>query len=674
VGLAIVLTLAMGAASPAWADSPRKHPKLDNTLNEHAKREGFSRVIVVLKSGWSIDSEAKKLGGKLGRSLGLINGQVVELPNGQLRKLADYPGVELIVDDRPTSGEMNRVAVTVGARAVQQTYGLRGAGVGVAVIDSGVTSWSNDLTYAGTSSLVQTANGQRVAGFVDFVNGRTAPYDDNGHGTHVAGIIAGNGYNSLGVRAGIAPDAHLVSLKVLDAQGHGVISNVIAALDWAVANKAPFNIRVINLSVGAAVTMSYKVDPLALAAKRAVDAGIVVVTAAGNLGKNSITGAVQYGAITAPANAPWVITVGASSHQGTVDRTDDIMASFSSRGPTAIDYQAKPDLVAPGVGTVSLSDPTSTMYTTMSSYLMSGSLPLGYMPYLSLTGTSMSAPVVAGTVALMVQANPGLSPNLVKAILEYTAQPYPGYNALTEGAGFLNSKGAVDLARYFRYAASGSSYPHPAEWGKTIIWGNFRLHRGAISPKASAFKTGVQWGSSIDLSGKNVVWGTICDDACDNVVWGTNEPVMDDNVVWGTSSSIDPSCDPAAENCDNVVWGTTSDDDNVVWGTTCSELNCKNVVWNTSSDNDDNVVWGTCGDDGDNVVWGTSGKVDVRAWNDGDDNVVWGTSGSDGADAPIFDDPLAPPLSFEEYGFESLLGLDGSDPVEEPVLGSGGIL
>jgi serine protease AprX len=674
VGLAIVLTLAMGAASPAWADSPRKHPKLDNTLNEHAKREGFSRVIVVLKSGWSIDSEAKKLGGKLGRSLGLINGQVVELPNGQLRKLADYPGVELIVDDRPTSGEMNRVAVTVGARAVQQTYGLRGAGVGVAVIDSGVTSWSNDLTYAGTSSLVQTANGQRVAGFVDFVNGRTAPYDDNGHGTHVAGIIAGNGYNSLGVRAGIAPDAHLVSLKVLDAQGHGVISNVIAALDWAVANKAPFNIRVINLSVGAAVTMSYTVDPLALAAKRAVDAGIVVVTAAGNLGKNSVTGAVQYGAITAPANAPWVITVGASSHQGTVDRTDDIMASFSSRGPTAIDYQAKPDLVAPGVGTVSLSDPTSTMYTTMSSYLMSGSLPLGYMPYLSLTGTSMSAPVVAGTVALMVQANPGLSPNLVKAILEYTAQPYPGYNALTEGAGFLNSKGAVDLARYFRYATSGSSYPHPAEWGKTIIWGNFRLHRGAISPKASAFKTGVQWGSSIDLSGKNVVWGTICDDACDNVVWGTNEPVMDDNVVWGTSSSIDPSCDPAAENCDNVVWGTTSDDDNVVWGTTCSELNCKNVVWNTSSDNDDNVVWGTCGDDGDNVVWGTSGKVDVRAWNDGDDNVVWGTSGSDGADAPIFDDPLAPPLSFEEYGFESLLGLDGSDPVEEPVLGSGGIL
>ena len=166
---------------------------------------------------------------------------------------------------------------------------------------------------------MQTSGGQRVAKFVDFVGGLTAPYDDNGHGTHVSGIIAGNGYDSRGARAGIAPDAHLVSLKVLDENGRGVISNVIAALDYAVANKARYNIRVINLSVGAAVTESYNTDPLTLAAKRAVDAGIVVVTAAGNLGKNS-RGQTQYGGITAPGNAPWVLTVGASSHQGTVDR------------------------------------------------------------------------------------------------------------------------------------------------------------------------------------------------------------------------------------------------------------------------------------------------------------------------------------------------------------------
>src|SRR5206468_4053558 len=114
---------------------------------------------------------------KLGRNLGLINGKVAELPNGQLKQLADNWAVERIIYDRPTGGEMNRVAVTVGARAVQQTYGYRGTGIGVAVLDSGVTSWHQDLTYLGTSLLVKTLNGQRVAAFVDFVNGRTTPYD-----------------------------------------------------------------------------------------------------------------------------------------------------------------------------------------------------------------------------------------------------------------------------------------------------------------------------------------------------------------------------------------------------------------------------------------------------------------------------------------------------------------
>ena len=671
VGLAILLVCTLGAAAPVWADSGG-HPKLEKTLKDRANSPGRSQVIVILKRGWNIDATAKGLGGRLGRTLGLIDGKVVDLPNGQLRRLADFPGVERIVEDRPTGGEMNRVAVTVGARAVQQNYGLRGAGVGVAVIDSGISNWNNDLTYLGGSSAVQTRYGQRVPGFVDFVNGRTTPYDDNGHGTHVSGIIAGNGFNSLGVRAGIAPDAHLVSLKVLDAQGRGVISNIIAALEWAIANKGQYNIRVINMSVGAAVTMSYNVDPLTLAAKRAVDAGIVVVTAAGNLGRNPLTGATQYGAISSPGNAPWVLTVGASNHQGTVDRSDDTMAAFSSRGPTAYDYGAKPDVVAPGVGTVSLSDASSAMYSALSPYLLSGSFWLPYKPYLSLSGTSMAAPVVAGSVALMLQANPSLTPNLVKAIIEYTAQPYAGYNPLTEGAGFLNTKGAVDLARYFATATNGSRYPTSPEWGKAFIWGNYRVHNGAISPKANAFNLGVTWGARADATGRNVVWGTMCDDACDNVVWGTATD-SDDNVVWGTAASDD----------DNVVWGTASGDDgdNVVWGTTCGGQNCANVVWSTASDNDDNVVWGTSSDDGDNVVWGTSGDTDLTVWNDGGDNVTWGTSDSSGAsDAPLYDDPDAAPACFEGFDFESLFG--DTSQVSSPVTGntvptvggSGGIL
>ena len=165
--------------------------------------------------------------------------------------------------------------------------------------------------------------------------------------------------------------ANIVSLKVLDDHGGGYISNVIAALDWASTNKTTYNIRVINLSVGAAVTESYMTDPLTLAAKRAVDAGIVVVTAAGNLGKNA-DGQTQYGAITAPGNAPWVLTVGAYSHEGTIDRSDDKMGGYSSRGPTAVDFGAKPDVVATGTGIVSLSAPGSPFYTTKAAYLLAG--------------------------------------------------------------------------------------------------------------------------------------------------------------------------------------------------------------------------------------------------------------------------------------------------------------
>ena len=124
--------------------------------------------------------------------------------------------------------------------------------------------------------------------FVDFVNGRTLPYDDNGHGSHVAGIIAGNGYDSYGQKAGIAPDATLISLKVLDANGSGTISNIIAALNWVAANAKTYNIRVVNMSVGAAIHESYWTDPLTLAAKAVTDKGITIVAAAaGNLGKNA---------------------------------------------------------------------------------------------------------------------------------------------------------------------------------------------------------------------------------------------------------------------------------------------------------------------------------------------------------------------------------------------------
>jgi serine protease AprX len=648
---ALVLILLVGLAAPGYAkDRPGDHKKLDKTLNERAVRgRGTSRVIVTFKPGRVGTDEIGKHGSKAGRRLRLINGQVAEVPNSVLKRLADHPAVQSIHYDRPTTGQMNRAAVAVGARAVQSEMGYTGAGVGVAIIDSGITSWHDDLTQTGSSSLIRTNAGQRVVGFVDFVNGRSTTYDDNGHGTHVAGTVAGNGYDSYGARAGIAPDAHLVALKVLDERGRGVISDVILALEWVVVNKNLHNIRVANLSVGAAVTESYRTDPLTLAAKRAVNAGIVIVAAAGNLGKNA-AGQKQYGAITAPGNAPWVLTVGASNHQGTVNRNDDIVAAYSSYGPTAVDYEAKPDLVAPGTGIVSLSDPTSTFYTTKASYLLSGSRPTAYKPYLSLSGTSMAAPIVSGTVALMVQANPSLTPNLVKAMLQYTAQEYSGYDALTQGAGFLNSRGAVQLARFFRTARNGDRLTMSKAWSKKLLWGNHRLTGGIIGPSANAWKLSSVWGAAFDAFGDNIVWGTLRDD--DNIVWGTLDAL--DNIVWGTLlGETDNIVWGTFLDGDNIVWGTLDALDNIVWGTDCGGANCDNVVWGASLPGlDDNIVWGTA-EFAENIVWGTTGDVDNMVWGTAteDDGISWGSSGED---TPIFDDPDAPPANFDQTDFDEL--------------------
>ncbi|MGE5815427.1 MAG: S8 family serine peptidase, partial [Acidobacteriota bacterium] len=216
------------------------------------------------------------------------------------------------------------------------------------------------------------------------------------------------------------------------------------------------NIRVMNVSVAAEPTESYMTDPLTLAAKRAVDAGIVVVAAAGNLGKDAV-GRPLYGRITAPGNAPWVLTVGAS----TTRNGEEVVASFSSRGPTRFDFASKPDMVAPGVGLVSLSEPGSFLYQKRPYSRRWGPLDTAAPPYFTMSGTSMAAPVVSGTIALMVQANPGLTPGAVKGILEYTAEWHQGWSRLEQGAGFLNARNAVTLATQLRMAQSPSSIGVP---------------------------------------------------------------------------------------------------------------------------------------------------------------------------------------------------------------------
>jgi serine protease AprX len=634
--------------APGQAGSFVKDYKLDDEVTDRATRNPLhtSRVIVTLVPGAEVPPQFKRFmrGGKFD----IINGQVLELPNGVLKALAAHPAVFRVHDDRDVFTHNYRTAVTVGAHTVVNALGLTGKGIGVAVIDSGVTTYHNDLTVGASATLYPYGN-QRVTKFVDFVNGRALPYDDNGHGSHVAGTILGNGADSGGEKAGIAPGASLVALKVLDQNGQGKISHIIAALNWVAQNAATYKIRVVNLSVGATIHESYRTDPLTLAAKALTDQGIVVVAAAGNLGKNG-AGETQYGGITAPGNAPWVLTVGASSTQGTLTRNDDVMGAYSSRGPTFLDWGAKPDLVAPGTGTVSLAVPGSTFFATKAPYLVPGTA--GTFAYLSLSGTSMAAPVVSGTVALMLQANPALTPNLVKAILEYTAQVYPGYNELTQGAGFLNTLGAVRLAKFYKTAKAGDRVPTQKIWSRHVLWGNHVITGGILVPSKNAWATNIIWGTAKTLgaTGDDIIWGTAGDG--DNIIWGTADG---DNIIWGTTTASTILWGTATGV--NILWGTTvvganilwgtSLVDNIIWGTQCGGADCDLVVWGAADLN--NILWGTAAP-GDNILWGTSTDANIVWATAGGTDVTWSSSSTDVVTFPP-EDPSAPlPSLLNEFG------------------------
>jgi serine protease AprX len=619
--LAFVL---FGAGRPAFAQGPTK---LDTDLRSRATAGSAlrtSRVIVTLAPGGSLPAAVRRYD-RTGK-LSTINGHVLDVPDSLLTALSTNANVTHVHGDRSVHASNFRTSIASGAFFARTDLGYTGAGVEVAVIDSGLAFNHDDL--------------KNVTFFKDFTTAipRLTRFDDFGHGTHVAGILAGNGKDSIGQNSGIAPGASLAVLKVLDRNGNGTVANVIAALDWVAENynQNGHNIRVVNLSIGAPVTESYDVDPLTLATKRLVDLGITVVAAAGN-GGNDTAGHPVWGAISSPANAPWVLTVGASSTEGTLTRADDKVARFSSRGPTLIDRAAKPDLVASGVGTVSTIATEASLYSINANYLVAatGAI-LRTKPYMVLSGTSMAAPVVSGTVALMLQANPSLTPNLIKAILQYTAEIYPGYNPLEEGAGFLNALGAVRLAKYYASAhTAGEAVPIEPIWGRQIFWGNHRLRNGFMLPTANAWQNGVLWGAAKTMgdTGDNIVWGTACGggDCGDNIVWGT--AADGDNIVWGTAgdgdnivwgSAGDNIVWGTAGDGDNIVWGSASDGDNIVWGTACGGGDCgDNIVWGTG-DAGDNIVWGT--GDGDNIVWGTTDGDNI-VWgsvSDGD-NIVWGT-------------------------------------------------
>ena len=381
-----------------------------------------------------------------------FNSSVVELPLNTVNELAFYDEVQFVTLDSQISS-MGHVSSTTGADDVRSqvaangsTYSLDGTGVGIAIVDSGI--------YSAHKSI-----GSRVVYSQDFT-GQNRVDDPFGHGTHVASAAAGNASLYSGSYGGIAPNAHLINLRVLNSEGVGATSQVLGALDWIYSNRIAYNIRVTNLSLGAPAVTTYKNDPLCVAVRKLSDAGVVVVAAAGNDGKDEF-GRKQYGAIHAPGNEPSAITVGASNSFDTDSRTDDVVTTYSSRGPTRsfwtdrsginhYDNLIKPDVVAPGNKLIFAEAVDNYLVTNHPEWdtNLSPSKPAQKMMYMS--GTSVSTPLVSGAAALLLQANPKLTPNMVKMILMYSAQQLPDMNLLEQGAGELNIEGAIRLGKLVR--------------------------------------------------------------------------------------------------------------------------------------------------------------------------------------------------------------------------------
>jgi serine protease AprX len=371
-----------------------------------------------------------------------LNTSVAEGDSSSLKQLAtvSYPG------------SLYEVTGYVNARDAWSA-GYTGNGVDVALIDSGVLP-VNGLTAPG-----KVVNGPDLS--FESQNPDFQYLDTSGHGTHLAGIIAGRDDEVSGPYAnassdffvGIAPDARIVSIKVADKDGATDVSQVIAAIDWVIQNKNAngMNIRVINLAFGTDSTQSYILDPLAYAAEQAWHAGIVVVVAAGNDGNNN--------ALRNPAIDPYVIAVGAVDHAGTDSSTDDFIADFSNCGTTARHV----DVVAPGRSITSLRAPGSTADLDHPEAVVADRLFLG-------SGTSQASAVVSGVVALVLDAQPGLSPDDVKAMLMGNAATLGGSTSPEcEGGGSINALSTTGAKA--PTGRNGSSQAHTPSTGLGALEG-----------------------------------------------------------------------------------------------------------------------------------------------------------------------------------------------------------
>jgi serine protease AprX len=557
---AVVLCLVTGL--PAHPQGQRR-PTLSSELT-HVRGDRI-RLIVQPASEGDVSSLRGRLRGIVRRELqGAI---ALEVSRADFDAMSQDSAFAHISADVPVVADMAITNKVTGASAMWQgtsgvlgllsTSGYNGTGIGVAVVDSGIASHS--------------ALDSRVVARVNLVSWEAPSSGDlYGHGTHVAGIIGGNTsaakYVTTAFAGGSAPGVKLIDVRVLGATGVGYTSDVIAGIDWAVANRFKYGIRVINLSLGHAVSEPAAIDPLCRAVARAVQAGVVVVASAGNYGLTS-TGAPVLGGITSPGNSPFAITVGAIDTAGTTTRSDDAVAPYSSKGPTRYDLAVKPDVVAPGTKLVSLEANGSYLSKKYPAWHIAGS---GKNAYFRLTGTSMATAVVSGGVALLLDANAYMTPGQVKVALQMGATFMPTAGLVASGAGSVN-------------------FPQSKKIGDA----------GLISSVLNTVDSLL--GTSSGATFRDT--GTLIDRVYDRTgirLLG----LLDLSILFGSADYAEPGVlnllglsNPIAQTpANHLVWGDVAywtDNYHLVWGDSIESPSGQHLVWGDSEHTDSNhLVWG----------------------------------------------------------------------------------
>lgn len=498
---------------PSAAQSPPDAPaswavgQVDENLRSAAASSGATTVpVLIQRSAPTVGLEAlTRHGASVREELEFHNLVAADLPVDQVDALAAEPGIVRISYDAPVQStatsysfnDTNLISLypqTVRAAELwHAATPIQGTGVTVAVLDSGV---KGDNDFHGVNGTGTAPGSDRLLAKIISIAGQSSPDDDNGHGTWVAGIIAGRGWGTnhgdVGNYVGTAPDANLIGVKVSDAQGKSHVSNVISGLQWVVNNKAQYNIRVVNLSLVSSTAESYKTSELDAAVEMAWLKGLVVVVAAGNSGPNT--------ELYAPANDPYVITVGATDDHDSTSPAAATLATFSSYGMTQ-DGFSKPDIVAPGRHIV------STLYASNAPLAVQfPSRLVDNQYYIRLSGTSASAPIVSGVVADLLQAHPNLTPDQVKWLLQRTAAPIAGAGT---GAGYPQAAPAVNFTGTVARANTG------------LVPSNRVAAAGCAT---------IQGCSQTNWS--TVAWDTV---AWDTVAWDT---VAWDTVAWDATWEI----------------------------------------------------------------------------------------------------------------------------------------